>query len=79
MDVMECASAAGDQARRQFLTALMRVGIGAPLVSNNLDLQAKSSRNQVKLPRTRRIDVHHHFFPPRFMAQQTGITSGGRI
>jgi hypothetical protein len=57
--------------RRQFLAAIGKLGVGAALVSKDLDLQAKSPENRAgKTPRTRRIDVHHHFFPPRFMAQQ---------
>jgi len=67
--------------RRQFLAAIGKLGVGAALLSKDLDLQAKPPDNRAgKVPRTRRIDVHHHFFPPRFMAQQRArISPGGRI
>ena len=79
MGAMECPSGAGNQTRRRFLSALTSVGMGAPVVT--FELQGKSSRSHAgKIARSRRIDVHHHFFPPRFMAQQRSrITSGGRI
>src|SRR5258708_27216229 len=81
MGAIECPSGIGNESRRQFLAALAKLGVGASLASNELDLQAKSSGNRAgKTARTRRIDVHHHFFPPRFMAQQRArISAGGRI
>ena len=76
MDAMACPSGAGNQTRRRFLAALTSVGMGAPF-----ELQGKPSRSHAgKIARSHRIDVHHHFFPPRFMAQQRArITAGGRI
>lgn len=57
--------------RRQFLTALARLGVGVPLSSKEFALQTKFlGKETAKNPPLRRIDVHHHFFPPRYMAEE---------
>src|SRR5690349_11934541 len=80
MDAMNVGRSSG-RPRRQFLADIGKLGVGAALLSMDLNLQAKSPEKRAgKTSRTRRIDVHHHFFPPRFMVQQRArISPGGRI
>ena len=50
-------------ARREFLTALAAFGVGTLLPSCGLSAQAAASDAKRQL-----IDVHHHIFPPAFLA-----------
>lgn len=67
----ECEPGQSSTSRRQFLTALARLGVGLPLSSKEFALQIKSLGKETgKKPPLRRIDIHHHFFPPRYMAEE---------
>src|ERR1051326_5794536 len=81
MSAIECPPGGRHESRRSVLAALAKLWAGAALLSKDLDLQAKSSDNREgKATRTGRIDVHHHFFPPHYMAQQRArIPPGARI
>jgi 6-methylsalicylate decarboxylase len=59
------------QSRRWFLAAVGKLGVGASLIIAQPGLQTKSTRKgEAKGSRPHRIDVHHHFLPPRYMAEE---------
>jgi len=66
----ECEPGRSSASRRHFLAALGKLGAGVA-VSRDALVLAKSVRKGVtKDGPPRRIDVHHHFFPPRYMAAE---------
>jgi 6-methylsalicylate decarboxylase len=65
--------------RRQFLTGLAAVGAGSLLSGSRSLLQAEEQApSQTTSAKPRRIDTHHHFTPPTWVAalQQAGLKSG---
>lgn len=69
------------QSRRRFLAAVGKLGLGTSFTIARSGLQAESQeKRQAKGSRPRRIDVHHHFLPPRYMAEERArITFAHRI
>ena len=63
--------------RRQFLAGLAAVG-AASLFSGNQSLFGALAPAQTAATKPRRIDTHHHFTPPSWVAalQQAGLQSG---
>jgi predicted TIM-barrel fold metal-dependent hydrolase len=57
--------------RREFLTALAALGWGAALSASPLLAQTGSpSPGAAAAAKPHRIDVHHHFLPPRYIAEE---------
>jgi 6-methylsalicylate decarboxylase len=57
--------------RREFLTALAALGWGAALSAGPLMAQTNSPAPVTAAnAKAHRIDVHHHFLPPRYMAEE---------
>src|SRR5687767_6684641 len=56
--------------RRTFLTQL---GTGVPLMCALQSFDAAVARTS---SRKGRVDVHHHFFPPKYMAAEQGRANG---
>jgi predicted TIM-barrel fold metal-dependent hydrolase len=56
--------------RREVLRTFAALGCGAALTANPLLAQARSLSTADDAAKPRRIDVHHHFLPPRYIAEE---------
>ena len=83
-DCLSCSSAGGNLIsgdRRSFISGIAAVGLGALACSSVGGLRSVFAQTPV-LPKNSLIDVHHHFVPPFYLAENRDritTSSGGQI